>query len=120
MKNISSTLTKVKKALAFTAIVAFLFTFTVMLWDTPPPQTVVFDIEKTLDSYQDKLIEAGLNNDDHRQQLAAFDKALRQILNDYAKRHHLIIVVPGAVISGAPDMTETIQHYVIEELKHSS
>lgn len=83
-----------------------------------PPQTVVFDLKGTLDSYQQKLIDAELSDCDHREQLAQFDRQLRQLLNEYAQIHNLTIVVPAAVISGAPDMTAPIQHYIIEELKH--
>lgn len=82
-----------------------------------PPQTVVFNIEQTLDSYQNKLIEAKLSDDEHRKQLAAFDAALRQFLYDYAAQHHLVIVVPGAAIAGAPDMTTALQHQLIQRMK---
>ncbi|EGQ8101945.1 TrbI F-type domain-containing protein [Vibrio parahaemolyticus] len=84
---------------------------------TRPPQTVVFDIKGTLDAYQDNLLQANLTDDEHRKQLARFDKELRLILDDYAKAHHLTIVVPAAVISGAPDMTTELQHHVIKQMK---
>ncbi len=84
---------------------------------TPPPQTVVFDIKGTLERYQETLLEAGLSDTEHRKQLAAFDRKARQILDDYANTHHLVIVVPGAVITGAPDMTIALQRHIIDEMK---
>ncbi len=84
---------------------------------TPPPQTVVFDIKGTLERYQETLLEAGLSDDEHHKRLGAFDKKVRQILDDYANTHHLVIVVPGAVITGAPDMTIELQHHIIDEMK---
>ncbi|CAK2244829.1 hypothetical protein VCRA2110O173_860001 [Vibrio crassostreae] len=41
-------------------------------------------------------------------------------MKEYAQAHHLVILVPGALISGAPDRTTEIQHYVIEALKKES
>ncbi len=84
---------------------------------TRPPQTVMFDIRGTLDRYQEQLLEAGFSDDQHRSQLATFDHHLRRILEEYAQTHHLTIVVPAAVIAGAPDMTATLQHHIIEEMK---
>lgn len=89
----------------------------VVITFTAPPTIVVFDIEQTLDRYQDKLLEAKVSDSEHAHRLAAFDQALRRILDEYAQQHHLTIVVPGAVISGAPDMTDILQRHVIEELK---
>lgn len=90
---------------------------TTFVIQTRPPQTVVFDLKGTLDSYQEKLLEAGLSDSKHKNQLAQFDRRLRRILGEYAHTHHLTIVVPGAVISGAPDMTTMLQRHVIEEMK---
>lgn len=90
---------------------------TTFVIQTRPPQTVVFDLKGTLDSYQEKLLEAGLSDSEHKNQLAQFDRSLRRILDEYAHTNNLTIVVPGAVISGAPDMTTMLQRHVIEEMK---
>ena len=117
MKSVHSFSKRWFNTVMMAAMIFIMAGLLMVLVKTPPPQTVIFDIEQTLDSYQDKLIEAGLNDDDHRKRLAAFDRQLRRILNEYAQAHNLILVVPGAVISGAPDMTTMLQRHVIEEMK---
>ncbi|MFA0405465.1 TrbI F-type domain-containing protein [Vibrio sp. 10N.222.52.C12] len=104
---------------ALFAIVLMMFTLMAVKLNTAP-QIVVFDIERTLAQYQDQLIEANLSDQEHSAQLATFDTELRRLLKEYAQAHHLVIIVPGALISGAPDRTTEIQHYVIEALKKES
>ncbi|MEZ8037430.1 TrbI F-type domain-containing protein [Vibrio crassostreae] len=100
---------------ALFAIVLMMFTLMAVKLNTAP-QIVVFDIEQTLAQYQDQLIEANLSDQEHSAQLATFDTELRRLLKEYAQA----IIVPGALISGAPDRTTEIQHYVIEALKKES
>ncbi|CAH6816517.1 Conjugal transfer protein [Vibrio chagasii] len=104
---------------ALLAIALMMFTLITIRLNTAP-QIVVFDIEQTLSQYQDQLIEANLGDQAHSAQLATFDTELRRLLKEYAQAHHLVILVPGALISGAPDRTTEIQHYVIEALKKES
>ena len=103
--------------LAITMSLMMIFMTVASLYIFTPPQVVVFDIERTLDSYQDKLMEAKLSKDEQRQRLAAFDAALRDTLEAYAKEHNVVIVVPGAVIAGAPNQTTALQRHVIDTLK---
>ncbi|MFV8456148.1 TrbI F-type domain-containing protein [Vibrio owensii] len=103
--------------LAIGVSLVMLFLTVAALYIFTPPQVVVFDIEQTLDSYQDKLMEAKLSEDEHRQRLAVFDAALRDTLEAYAEEHNVVIVVPGAVIAGAPNQTMALQRHVIDTLK---
>ncbi len=104
---------------ALFAIVLMMFTLMAVKLNTAL-QIVVFDIEQTLAQYQDQFIEANLSDQEHSAQLATFDTELRRLLKEYAQAHHLVIIVPGALISAAPDRTTEIQHYVIEALKKES
>lgn len=117
MKNFSFSLSQQWINGVFMATTLLLMVGVLLLSFKMPPQMVVFNIEQTLDSYQNKLMEAKLSDDEHRKRLAAFDDALRHLLNEYAERNNLVIVVPGAVISGAPDMTEPLQRHIIAKLK---
>ena len=104
---------------ALLAIALMMFTLIAIKLNTAP-QIVVFDLEQTLAQYQDQLIEANLDDQEHSAQLATFDTDLRRLLKEYAQVHHLVIFVPGALISGAPDRTTEIQYSVIEALKKES
>ncbi|MEZ8082811.1 TrbI F-type domain-containing protein [Enterovibrio norvegicus] len=87
------------------------------LWALSPPQVVTFDLKGTIDSYQDRLFEVGMDDEEHRQELEAFDSKLRGLLESYSHEHNVVIVVPAAVVAGANDRTRDIQHYVINALK---
>lgn len=84
-----------------------------------PPQVVSFDLQSTLDSYQDQLLDAGMDDERHREELKKFDSKLRVLLRQYSQERNVVIVVPAAVISGATNKTTDIQRFVIEALKTS-
>ncbi|MEZ8996342.1 TrbI F-type domain-containing protein [Vibrio sp. 10N.222.54.A1] len=89
----------------------------VVLTTATQPQIVTFDIKQTLDSYQEALIKSGLDDNEHTSMLRTFDHQLRGILDEYAQEQNLVIVVPGAVISGTPSRTDVIQRHLINKLK---
>ena len=115
---------KTSSAISPSIIIMMLITATTLtsltaitLTATPQPQIVAFDIKQTLDRYQDELIKSGLDDNEHASMLRTFDHQLREVLDKYAQEQNLVIVVPGAVISGAPNRTNAIQRHVINKLK---
>lgn len=115
---------KTSSAISPSIIIMMLITATTLtsliaitLTATPQPQIVAFDIKQTLDRYQDELIKSGLDDNEHASMLRTFDHQLREVLDKYAQEQNLVIVVPGAVISGAPNRTDAIQRHVINKLK---
>ncbi len=99
------------------AALTLLLLISTLLYVTQPPKVVVFDIQGTLERYQDSLIQSEVTNEAQLIALRQFDRTLREVLEEYAKAHNLVILVPGALISGAPDLTVPIQHQVIETIK---
>lgn len=81
----------------------------ISFWITPP-KVVQFDLKGTVNLFTAQLAQdKHLNAADAQSMTAAFSGALTTSVKQYAKAHHVVVLVAPAVMSGAPDVTPAIQ-----------
>jgi len=81
--------------------------------DTPPP-LVSFDVKSTLDQYHKTLLDSSLTVPEQADKLAAFAEVMNEEVARYAKAHGQVVLVSAAVVDGTPDITNHIQHAIVE------
>ena len=81
------------------------------------PRVVAFDMKKTLDSFMDSVSQKQLTEAQSKALSDRFNDALEKSLAEYQQQHHVVILVPPAVVQGAPDVTRNIQHDIARRMK---
>jgi|GEM_PF-7091498 len=74
-----------------------------------PLQMATVDVNKIVDEFVKKTAERKLPNERMQKLVASFGNKLETTLNSVAKDRHLILLPKEAVISGAKDVTSSVQ-----------
>ena len=82
----------------------------------PAPSLVHMDMKATLTAFEQDIQQRALNSTQQKAHIASFTAALDTVLRTYSLDNNVVIVVSPAVISGAPDITRTIQQETINAL----
>ena len=82
----------------------------------PTPSLVQMDMNATLTAFEQDIQQRDLNPAQQKGHIARFTAALDTVLRTYSLDNNVVIVVSPAVISGAPDITRTIQQETINAL----
>jgi len=76
---------------------------------------VVFDVKQTLNQFQQKLIDKGIDAPLHTAYIVKFSHALEAATKAYSTEHNAIILTTPAVVSGAKDVTHALQQRIIAQ-----
>lgn len=85
------------------------------------PVTVSFDVTRTLNQFRDQMAQQiSADNPLTEAQIAdtsrRFQNAMSLSLDDYSRRHHAVILVTPAVVSGTADITADIQAAIAQRM----
>jgi conjugal transfer pilin signal peptidase TrbI len=84
---------------------------------TTAPRVVAFDMKQTVDAFFDRAGQQKLTEPEMKQLSARFNAALEASLQTYQRQHHVQILVVGAVVQPAPDITVQIQRDIAGRMK---
>lgn len=105
-------------AIAFICLLNAGITLSLVLWLTPEHKTVVtFDMKRTVDQFMDQAASRSLSEADSAALSTKFTEALNESLIKYQEDNRAIVLVKPAVVLGARDVTEDIQHDVSEWMR---
>lgn len=80
-------------------------------------ETVEFDMKGTLDTFTQQSAQAQLTKEAAEALTRRFSSALESSLNAWKQKHGGVILVKGAVVSGAHDITPEIQSEIARKMK---
>lgn len=80
-------------------------------------ETVEFDMKGTLDTFTQQSAQAQLTKEAAEVLTRRFSSALESSLNAWKQKHGGVILVKGAVVSGAHDITPEIQSEIARQMK---
>lgn len=80
-------------------------------------ETVEFDMKGTLDTFTQQSAQAQLTKEAAEALTRRFSSALESSLNAWKQKHGGVILVKGAVVSGAHDITPEIQSEIARQMK---
>ncbi|MBP2200578.1 type-F conjugative transfer system protein TrbI [Pantoea cypripedii] len=81
------------------------------------PAYVVFDMKGTLDTFRQQTAQTPLTQDAQAALTTRFGTALNASLTGWQAEHGGVILVKGAVVSGAPDITPEIQADIARQMQ---
>lgn len=84
---------------------------------TLQPAYVVFDMKGTLDTFRQQTAQTPLTKEAIATLTARFGTALNTSLTGWQAVHGGVILVKGAVVSGAPDITLEIQADIARQMQ---
>jgi len=70
---------------------------------------VTFDVKGTLAQFTEQAAKQKMAKSARASLAKDFALAMKEGVSQYAKQYHVVVLVKGAVVSGAPDATHTIQ-----------
>lgn len=80
-------------------------------------ETVEFDIKGTIDTFKQQSSQAQLTKETAEVLTRRFSSALESSLNAWKQKHGGVILVKGAVVSGAHDITPEIQSEIARQMQ---
>ncbi|MFB4362952.1 type-F conjugative transfer system protein TrbI [Pantoea sp. BS_8] len=80
-------------------------------------ETVEFDMKGTIDTFKQQSSQAQLTKETAEVLTRRFSSALESSLNAWRQKHGGIILVKGAVVSGAQDITPEIQSDIARQMQ---
>lgn len=94
-------------------IVSCLISVTVsfVLWSAwlKPPVIVSFDIKSTTNKFLLQSAKLTLNDEQRKELVQRFNRALTDTLADYAAANNVVVIVQPAAVSGIQDVTPQIR-----------
>lgn len=99
------------------AILAANVMISLVLIRTTAPRVVAFDMKQTVDAFFDRAGQQKLTEPEMKQLSDRFNTALEASLQAYQRQHHVQILVAGAVVQPAPDITVQIQRDIAGRMK---
>lgn len=81
------------------------------------PEYVVFDMKGTLDTFRQQTAQTPLTQDALTALTTRFGTALNASLTGWQSEHGGVILVKGAVVSGATDITPVIQAEISRQMQ---
>lgn len=81
------------------------------------PKTVVFDMKNTIDAFQQQTAQMQLTKEALEGVTKRFGDALDTSLRQWQEKHHALVLVKGAVVSGVPDITTEIQADIARQMQ---
>ena len=83
------------------------------------PATVVFDMKGTIDAFRQQSALNPLTKEAAEVLTNRFSRALNNSLSDWQQHHSALILVKGAVVNGAEDITPEIQADIARQMKEA-
>ncbi len=83
------------------------------------PATVVFDMKGTIDAFRQQSALNPLTKEAAEVLTNRFSNALNNSLSDWQQHHSALILVKGAVVNGAEDITPEIQADIARQMKEA-
>ncbi|NEK83955.1 MAG: type-F conjugative transfer system protein TrbI [Pantoea ananatis] len=80
-------------------------------------ETVEFDMKGTIDTFTQQSAQAQLTKEAAEALTRRFSSALESSLNAWKQKHGGVILVKGAVVSGAHDITPEIQSEIARQMQ---
>ncbi|HBV7680505.1 TPA: type-F conjugative transfer system protein TrbI [Klebsiella pneumoniae] len=82
-----------------------------VLWSAwlKPPVIVSFDIKSTTNKFLLQSAKLTLNDEQRKELVQRFNKALTDTLADYAAANNVVVIVQPAAVSGIQDVTPQIR-----------
>lgn len=80
---------------------------------------VQFDMKGTTQEFVNGLATQKITAKETQAVVKRFTLAMQKDLQDYSFKHHAVILVSAAVISGLPDITNTIKAELVDQLGSS-
>lgn len=82
-----------------------------------PVRIVEFDINDTVSQFHYNIGQTDLSNEKRETEIRRFTDTLQQVVNDYAVKNKVVVLVSPAVVSGAKDVSHDIQQALLAALK---
>lgn len=82
-----------------------------------PAMPVSFDLRATVDAFTVQTAERHLSDDEKARLAARFNDALDNALREWSETHHRPVLVKGAVVLGAEDITADIQREIARRMR---
>lgn len=82
-------------------------------------ETVVFDMKNTIDAFKQQAAQKALDENTARAMTERFSQALNDSLTAYMAGHNDLILVAGAVVQPARDITPEIQADIARRMKET-
>ena len=106
---------KLKATHIVIVFLALILIFLILFFVKHPTQKIaVFDLKRTYMVFLHQA--AGLPKQKMNVLAKQFPRAVTRAVNIYAQKHHAIVFVKSAVISGAEDSTSAIQALIAKEM----
>lgn len=103
-----------------TALVVMMFAFALFLFKEPKGCVVTFDKESVVKQWVKQLSVLKLNPDKTKTLSSQFAKALKQSLDAYSKKHHVIIIKKEHVLVTHADVTSEIAQNIAHLMRGAS
>jgi len=97
-------------------IINLLFTGWVFFGRDQPKKLVIFDLKGTMNLFFSQVKANHLSDEKMLSTTKQFTDALDSSVKEYSDRHHVVVLVSGAVISGAEDITKILQSDIASKM----
>ena len=81
------------------------------------PLIVEFDINDTISTFEYNIAQTELTEEKREKEIKRFTDTLDKVVDEYAAKNRVVVLVSPAVVSGAKDATVDIQQALLAALK---
>ncbi|EHN8311553.1 type-F conjugative transfer system protein TrbI [Salmonella enterica] len=81
------------------------------------PEVVAFGMKQTVDAFFDSASQKKLTEAEAKVLSERFNRAMKDSLQAWQRKHHALILVAPAVVQGAPDITRDIQQDIATRMR---
>lgn len=108
-----------KPAILFIIVAALLTMIAISLLTVwlMPLRIVEFDINDTITTFEYNIAQTELTEEKREKEIKRFTDTLDKVVDEYAAKNRVVVLVSPAVVSGAKDATVDIQQALLAALK---
>lgn len=100
-------------------IMAAIILLLAFLYQHRQPEIVTFDLNATLAQYQAALKAKNITPTEQVKRIGIFSQVISSTTQAYSEKHHVIIMVPNAIVAGKTDKTREIQQAIIRAMQQT-
>ena len=100
-------------AAMFIASVCVIFAY----FNRPTSSIATVNVTGLVSSFVKETSKQNLTMEQKQKKIDQFGQSMQHVLDDIAKRNHVIIMMSEAVIAGAPDLTQVVMTSIKKEIK---
>ena len=106
-----------KIAVLIASLVMVFFMGLYLYFKSCPPEVVSFDFKGTYVAFTKEALNSKLSQEKIAALGQIFPLAVGKAVAEYTKKHHVIVLVGGAVMAGARDVTVEVQQIIAQKMQ---